>query len=99
MNAMRPLDVTFGSLSKMGVKVIGRMSLPSGCMTNKARDGGLWYSSKLPMRVEVNTIRPSGSSAGSISWNGPSVSRSGWPPRAGTRYTWKKLSPSAAIAT
>ena len=64
---MRPSAVTFGSLSKVGVKVIGSIRLPSGCMTNSARDGGLWYSSKLPIRVEVNTIRPSGSSAGSMS--------------------------------
>ena len=36
----------------------------------------MWYSSYVPIRVEVKTIRPSGNSAGSISWNGPRVKRS-----------------------
>ena len=67
------------------VWVIGSMPDPSGFMTNKPRDGGAWYSSKVPIRVETNIMRPSGSSAGSISKNGPSVNCSGSPPSAATR--------------
>ena len=39
----------------------------------------------VPMRVEVNTSRPSGISAGSMSWNGPSVSLVTGPPEAAMR--------------
>ena len=46
--------------------VSGWMFVPFGFIVKSARDGGLWYSSKCPIRVEVKTIRPSGSSAGSI---------------------------------
>ena len=37
--AMRPSASILGSLSKMGVWVIDWIRLPSGCMTNNARDG------------------------------------------------------------
>ena len=85
MNSIRPSGMTSGSLSKMNVVVIGLMSVPSGFMPNRHREGELWYSSNVPIRVEVNARRPSGNSTGSMSWNAPEVSCWGLLPSTGTR--------------